>query len=112
VGDTNKLLNKKVVEEALRHGPFKTESVSHNITIIVLQKKIFRNNDNKKIMGGLDVSLIGPCFALLVVILNGNLSLNINFPVPTYDRSCILILYFLFLLWHPMGQKESSRIVL
>eukprot|EP00026_Physarum_polycephalum_P011203 Phypoly_transcript_11408.p1 GENE.Phypoly_transcript_11408~~Phypoly_transcript_11408.p1 ORF type:complete len:277 (+),score=41.57 Phypoly_transcript_11408:187-1017(+) len=67
VGDANKLLNKKSHEEAWAHPPFKIEDTFCTASL----------------------EAIGPCFLLAVMTFNGNMSLSIAFPVPTYERSLL-----------------------
>ena len=50
---------------------------------------------------------LGSCFVVLVASFNGNLSLTVGYPSPTYERSCIfssfLSLSFLFIYLFDLG---------
>eukprot|EP00026_Physarum_polycephalum_P008742 Phypoly_transcript_08842.p1 GENE.Phypoly_transcript_08842~~Phypoly_transcript_08842.p1 ORF type:complete len:472 (+),score=28.83 Phypoly_transcript_08842:152-1417(+) len=65
VGDLNRLMHKLPGEDIWDYPPFKVENL----------------------FCGVELKLIGSCFVLALATYNGNLSLNIGFPVPTYDRN-------------------------
>jgi len=66
VGDVNRLMNRPN-EEVWSHAPFKVEN-----TILSAENKF-----------------VGSCFVLAIATFNGNMSLNLSFPVPTYDKAII-----------------------